>query len=346
MKKIVCLILVLGLALSYTFAGGGRDRDTANRNVTGKVTIYTSMYGDIVEVMGRTLQRQFPNCQIEIFYGGTGTLQAKIASEIAAGRLGCDILLVAEPAFSLELRERGMLHPYRSREAPNLAFEYDRDGYWYPVRISNMVLAYNPQRHSRNSIPNSFYDFAHDESVRGAISMSNPLTSGTTLATVTALKDKYGYEYFDALGRQDVKIESSSVALTKLESGEYKVIMILEESILRKRQEERSRLEVIYPSDGTVVIPSTIMIINDQWNSNRNTAAAEAITDWFLSPQGQNAIVAGWMHSVRNNFPRLPYNAIPTREILANSIPVNWENVYRQREEIRDRFEEYVTHRR
>jgi len=345
MKKITCLLLVLCLA-SPLFSGGRNDSVSAYNGVTGRISIYTSMYGEILDAMGRTLAVQFPGCQIEIFYGGTGTLQAKIESEISAGKLGCDILLVAEPAFSLELKEKRMLHPYRSKEASSLAFDYDRDGYWYPVRISNMVLAYNPQMYSRESIPDSFYDFAYDQSVRGAVSMSNPLTSGTTLASVTALRDKYGYEYFDALSRQNIVIESGSVAMSKLESGEHKVIMILEESIIRKRQEERSRLEVIYPSDGAIVIPSTIMIVNDQWNPNRNTAAAEAITDWFLSQQGQEAIVNGWMHSVRSNFSKLPFNAIPTREILANSIPVNWENVYRQRDEIRNRFEDSVTRRR
>jgi len=304
------------------------------------------MYGDIVENMENVLARQFPNCQIQFFYGGTGTLQARIAQEIASGKLGCDILLVADPSYSLELKENGMLHPYISPEAPNLAFDFDPQGYWYPVRISNMVLAFNPQRHARNTIPNSFSAFANDTSVRGRISMSNPLTSGTTLAAITALRDRYGYDYFDALGRQMLHIDYSAVAMSKLESGEYRVIMILEESILKVREEENSVLEVIYPTDGSIVVPSTIMIVNERWSVNNNIAAAQVITDWFLSEEGQNAIVSGWMHSVRRDFDRLPYDAIPTAEITANQIPVNWENVLQQREDIKNRFEESVFYRR
>jgi len=209
-----------------------------------------------------------------------------------------------------------------------------------------MVLAYNPEKFAKNTLPNSLYDFAFDQSVRGAISMSNPLTSGTAMASVTALRDKYGYDYFNALGAQRVMVESGSVALTKLETGECKIIMILEESVLKKRQEEGSKLEVIYPTDGTIVIPSTIMTVADRWSANNNTAAAEAITDWFLGPEGQSAIVDGWMHSARADFDRLPYDAIPTSEIRANSMNVNWENVFRQRNEIRTRFEENVTARR
>jgi iron(III) transport system substrate-binding protein len=334
-------MLIFGLALPLVFARGNRDRGPS-----GKITIYTSMYGSIVEEIEKILARKFPGCQIVFFYGGTGTIQARIASEMASGRLGCDILLLAEPSYSLELKENGMLHSYISSEAAHLAFDYDPDGYWYPVRISNMVLAYNPARNSRNTLPDSFHGFANDTRLRGAISMSNPLTSGTALAAIAALRDKYGYDFFDALGSQNIQIDSGSVAMTKLETGEYRVIMILEESILQKREEENSRLEVIYPTDGTVMIPSTIMIINDQWSANRNTAAAQVIADWFLSEEGQNAIVSGWMHSVRNDFDRLPNGAISTNEIRANSMPVDWERVFRQRESLRTRFEEYVIYRR
>ncbi len=37
------------------------------------------------------------------------------------------------------------------------------------------------------------------------------------------------------------------MAVTKLETGECKAIMVLEESILKKREEEGSGLEVTYP---------------------------------------------------------------------------------------------------
>jgi len=348
-------MIILCLASAVIFAGGGGQKaaptptataTAETRSATGKIMIYTSIYEDVIEAMQRVLNRVFPSASIEFFYGGTGAIQAKIAAEQAAGRLGCDMMLVAEPAYSLELKENGMLHSYISKEAANLAFEYDKEGFWYPVRICNMVLAYNPEKHAKNTIPNSLRDFAFDTSVRGAISMSNPLTSGTAMASVTALRDKYGYEYFDALGRQNVMVESGSVALTKLETGECKVIMILEESVLKKRQEEGSKLEVIYPTDGTIIIPSTVMTVAERWSANRNTRTAEIITDWLLGPDGQNAIVDGWMHSALNNFPRLPFDALPTTQIRANHMPVNWENCFRQREEIRTRFEELVTRRR
>ena len=87
-------------------------------------------------------------------------------------------------------------------------------------------MASNPEKYSKDSLPNSFKDFAYDPEMKGSLSMGNPLTSGTSYAAIVALLDKYGEEYYKALGDQGVAIESGSVALTKLETGECKEIMM------------------------------------------------------------------------------------------------------------------------
>lgn len=342
MKRLLVLIWLLVLAGTLVLAGGTSEAPAAAGEPSGKVVIYTSMYEDIIEALSKRVAQQLPNIKVEFFYGGTGTLQAKIAAEKAAGKLGCDMLMVAEPSYSLELKEMGLLQPIKVSSAAKLSLEYDPEGYWYPVRILNMVLAYNPEKYKKANLPNSFYAFAYNKSVAGAISMPNPLTSGTALAAISALRDKYGYEYYKGLGEQRVMVESGSVALTKLETGECKVVMILEESVLQRRQIQRSKLEVIYPTDGTINIPSTIMSINDRWSAHKNSAAAAAVTEWFLSLKGQEGIVAGWMHSVRKDFPHPPYDSIPGSEIMKNVLPVNWDRTFRERGEMRTKFQEAV----
>ena len=49
------------------------------------------------------------------------------------------------------------------------------------------------------------------------------------------------------------------------------------------------------------------------------------------------------MHSVVSGYPEPPYDAIATSEILKNTLPVNWENCFQQRDEIRTKFQENVT---
>ena len=141
------LILALALALLVTLLPISSMAE--NADVTGKVVIYTSMYQDIIDMMDEALAKEFPNCDVEFFYGGTGTLQTKLAGEMEVGTLGCDMLMVAEPAYSLELKEGGWLHPYVTNARDNMRFEFDEAGYWYCVRVCSMGLAYNPDMYAK-----------------------------------------------------------------------------------------------------------------------------------------------------------------------------------------------------
>ncbi len=342
MKKVLSMLLTVMLVM-----GLFGTAMAVNEDVEGKVVIYTSMYPFMIDQMKETLKEEFPNLDVEFFYGGTGDLQTKLAGEMGEdlkGRLSCDMLLVAEPAYSLELKEYGYLEPVEIENAEDLLrFEYDPEGYWYPVRTLNMVLAYNPEKYSLDEVPTTFKAFAEDKSLDGKISMSNPLTSGTAMAAIVSLSDKYGYDYFKALGQNHVMIESGSSALAKLQTGECKAIMILEESVLKIRKEENSPITVIYPDDGVILVPSTVMTVAENKSANANIEACEAVTGWLLSEAGQKCIMSGYMHSVLKGMTEYPYDSVDTDSLIAKDMGVDWERCYHDREEIRTQFQEAVT---
>ena len=342
MKKTIALILALIMVVSM-----GVSALAVNEDIEGKITIYTSMYRFVYEGMKVELAKEFPNLEVEFYYAGTGTLISQIAGEMGddhTGKLGCDMLLVAEPAYSLELKDYGYLHQFDLGVKDQLRFPYDEEGYWYPVRVCNMVLAYNPERYTPEELPKTFKEFAEDPSLKGKISMGNPLTSGTAFAAVSALTSKYGYEYFDALRANEVMIESGSTALAKLETGECKVIMILEESVLQRRKEDGSKLACIYPEDGNILIPSTCMIVAAEKSAHpRQREACEAVADWLYSEAGQKFIVSGYMHSVLKDFPEIPYDSIPTEGLIETDMGVDWERTYKERDNINDEWNKRVT---
>lgn len=344
MKKLVALmlaVLMIGSCFTSAFA--------VNEDVSGKVMIYTSMYQFVIDMMDEAIKKEFPNLEGAnegsfFFYGGTGTIQNKVTGEMETGALGCDMLMVAEPAYSLELKDGGWLHPYVVENADELLrFDYDAEGYWYPVRVCNMVLAYNPEKYSYDEVPHTFKDFAYDTSLKGLTSMGNAMTSGTTMAAVAALTDKYGFEYLEALGANDTMIESGSSALAKLQTGECKVIMILEESVLKIREEEGSKIECIYPEDGVILIPSTVMTVAEDRSANMNVEACEALTEWLLSEEAQKLILEAYMHSVFAGMTEVPYDSVDTNGLIEKDMGVDWVRCYTQREEIRTQFQEKVT---
>ena len=341
MKKLFALMLALVMLATMATSALA-----VNEDIEGKITIYTSMYRFVYEGMKVELAKEFPNLDVEFYYAGTGTLISQIAGEMGddhTGALGCDMLLVAEPAYSLELKDYGYLHQFDLEASKQLRFPYDEEGYWYPVRVCNMVLAYNPDKYTPEELPKTFKEFAEDPSLKGKISMGNPLTSGTAFAAVSALTSKYGYEFFDALRANNVMIESGSTALGKLESGECKVIMILEESVLQRRKEDGSKLACIYPEDGNILIPSTCMIVTEEKSANANLEACEAVADWLYSEAGQKFIVSGFMHSVLKDFPEIPYDSVATEGLIESDMGVDWERTYHERDQINDEWNKRVT---
>lgn len=358
MKKLVALMLALILALSVSSAALA-----VNEDVEGEVLIYSSMYPFVIDMMDAAIKEEFPNLVPGnegsfFFYAGTGKLITKIYGEMGANKdqpLECDMFMVAEPAFSLELKDYGYLHSFKVENAENLLrFPYDEEGYWYPVRVCNMVLAYNPEMEADwaakgVNIPKSFKDFAYDPALKGYISMGDPMTSGTTYAAVASLLDKYGEEYLDKLGENGVMRESGSTAITKLQTGECAAIMILEESILKYIKDEADKgndvtnLKVIYPEDGVILIPSTVMIVAEEYSKHVNTEACEAIAQWLLTDKAQKLILQGYMHSVLADMEEIPYKSVDTKGLIEKDMGVDWVKAYKNREQINSMWTEKVT---
>ena len=357
MKRILAIVLMLMLLVSLCPAAFA-----VNEDVEGEVVIYSSMYQFVLDMLDKALKKEFPNLTPGnegsfFFYGGTSSLITKIYGEMDTGTLDCDMMLVAEPALSLELKEAGYLESVEIEDAENLLrFPYDEDGFWYPVRVCNMVLAYNPEMVDKwaakgVNIPHSFEAFANDPSLKGYISMGNPMSSGTTFAAVASLTqdNHYGQDFLKGLAANNVMIESGSTAITKLQTGECAAIMILEESILKvlKDAEDAGKpitnLACIYPEDGVVLIPSTVMTVAEEHSKNVNIEACEAIEQWLLSEEAQKLIMEGFMHSVFRGMEEIPHGSVDTETLIEKDLGVDWERAYHNREAINTAWTEIVT---
>ena len=331
MKKILALILTVVMLTSVLAVSAS----AVNEDVEGTIGIYSSMYQFVIDMMDEALKAEFPNLTPAFdgsffFYGGTSSLITKVYGEMETGTLGCDMMLVAEPAFSLELKEAGYLEPIEIEDAENLLrFPYDEEGYWYPVRVCNMVLAYNPEMVDAwaakgVTIPQTFEAFANDH-------------------------NHYGEAFLDGLAANEVMIESGSTAITKLQTGECAAIMILEESILKVLKEAEdagtpiTNLACIYPEDGVVLIPSTVMTVAEDHSANVNVEACEAVEQWLLSEEAQKLILQGYMHSVFAGMEEIPFDSVDTNWLIEKDLGVDWENAYRNREAINTAWTEKVT---
>lgn len=329
------------LALSVALAGcGGGDKKADNKaaGVKGSLMVYTSIYPDIIDNMCKpNVAKAFPDMKVNWFQGGTEKVVTKITGEIKAKKIGADVLMVADPSYYLKLEDQKLLLPYKSKEEKNLINDKAADGAWYAVRVCNMIIAYNADKLKAEDAPKNWTDLA-DPKWKGKIAMPNPMLSGTAYVAVGALADKYGWEYFDKLKANGLRVEEGNSAIqNKLLTGEYAAAMILEENILKLANTKKEPLKVIYPKDGVVQVPSPIAI----FNTTKNPEGAKALVDWWLSKEGQQAVVKGWMHSVRGDV-KEPIGSVPTKGLTDGKIKVDWRKLADNNAKIKEEFRKRV----
>jgi len=327
-KKKASIFMALALSLGI-LSGCGADKEKES------VMIYTSIYPDIIELMKPVLDEQFPDITVEWFQGGTESVVTKITGEIEAKSIEADLLMVADPSYYLTLEEQELLEKYDFAERANTTMK-DEEGYWTGVRISNMVIAYNTDKISEADAPKSFEDLL-DPKWKGKMAMPSPLLSGTAFVTAGALSEKYGWEYFEKLKENAIVVESGNSAVqSKLLTGEYELGIILEENIL-KLKAAGEPVAIVYPEDGTIVIPSPIAMMKD----SKNPEAAKKVMEWFLSVEGQELIVKGWMHSVREDVAS-PEGAEPLSSFINTRMETDWNLFATEAETIKSTFSKTV----
>ena len=315
--------------------GGGSDRDT--------VTIYTSIYEHVIASLDPVLKEAFPDVTVRWFQRGSEEVAARLNSEIAAGRVGADLVMTSDPFWYEELKEAGYFLDYRSPRAAGIPPALnDPDGAFVTVRVPVMVLAVNTNRVAAHAHPRTFRELA-DPAWAGRVTMGDPNRSGSAFTAVAALARKYGWEYFDGLRKNDiVAAGGNSAVLSRVMTGEKDAGIILLENLLQARQQNaEAPIGIVYPEDGAILVPSPIAIM-------KTTAAPDAarrLYDFFLSDAGQRAMVSGWMYSPFDTVPP-PSGARPWAEVFSAPL-VPWTVDYLRdttaaREDIKRRFNEIV----
>ena len=230
--------------------------------------------------------------------------------------------MVADPSYYIFLKGEDLLLPHKSEHFDAVAVDKDTEDYMYTgVRISNVVIGYNTDLVKPEDAPKTFRELT-DPKWKDQVVIVDPTQSGTALNSTYALSQKYGWEYFEQLRDNGAVIGGgNSSTETKLVTGEFAVAIILEENLL-KVKDRGEPVEIVYPEDGVIIIPSPIGILK----TTQNPEAAKAVVDWWLSPEGQRAIVTGWMHSVRTDV-ESPKGAKPLAEFAPTAMELDWHDL-------------------
>lgn len=254
----------------------------------GKVVIYTSAYPKTVAAFDALAKQHLPGLELEWFQAGSEKITARLEAERLSGNVGADLLMTSDPIYYTVLAKAQALEPYASLRAIPLDRRFvDPDGHYVANRLSVIGLV-----RARSSAAPKPRGFAHllDAELAGAVTMADPLASGTMLSALVALEGIIPDIAPKLRAARVTSSGGSTAVIDRLLRGEAQVGVVLYENF---KLADDPNLEFIEPEEGRVVVPGYLALLRGR---NQPTAA-RAVYDFLLGPEAQALITAAHMES-------------------------------------------------
>lgn len=245
--------------------------------------VYTSIYKEFAAPLKKAFEAQHPDIEVNLYQAGSEKIQTKVEAELLAHKPQADVILVSDPFWPHDLERRGLLHSRPKHAAVE-------------TNYYSLMILISHKNYPAEDRPKSFKDLTQNR-FKKIIQMGSPLESGTMFVAVAYLSHQLGWSYFEKLRDNLIASQGgNSTVIQKVESGEKKIGIVLLENALAAIK-RGSPIEIIYPSDGAIPIPSVQVLLTPSQTKNTSSLFA----DFVLSHDGQQLLRNGYMHSIRGD---------------------------------------------
>ncbi|TCW00229.1 ABC transporter substrate-binding protein [Biostraticola tofi] len=302
----------------------------AAESPAGRLVLYTSQAPDIAQQTVSAFNQAYPNIKVEWSRNGTSQLMNILRTEMLAGGMKADVLLVADNINLGQLKKEGHLLPWA--EAPVGQLDprfYDPQKTWFGTKVIATVIARNT---ARATAVDSWQALTKPEN-RGQVAVPSPLYSGAALNHLHTLihTPSLGWTFYQQLADNDIAPQGGNgPALQAVAGGLAKYGMIADADILRAKQ-QGSPVDISYPKEGVSFITEPVAILKDA----HNLAAAKAFVRFVISRQGQELVARQGNRPIDSQVPA-PEGFAPLSDIKL--LPLDVDQALADDQAVRDRF--------
>jgi iron(III) transport system substrate-binding protein len=281
-KKLIALVLVLGVVLTLAAAGAMAAGER-------KLVIYSAVYDDETHGLCERFE-EISGIKTSCVVLGGGEILARVQNENKNATASVWFGGPADPFITA--KKQGLLLQYKSPNAAPIAEKYkDPDNYWTGVYIGYVGFVCNNERLKELGIkaPESWADLL-DPKLKGEIKMASPAASSTgyvILATVLQLMgEEKGFEYMGNLDKNILEYTTrGGGCITDVIAGEIAVgICFCHDAITQQLNGYGDLLTVNVPKEGTGYETGAMAIIAN----GPDQAEAKEFYDWALTADCQN----------------------------------------------------------
>ena len=231
--------------------------------------------------------------KVNVLRSSSTLLYNRVVQEFDTGVNAADILMTAVIDHFDTLKSKAMLQPFTPASINLYANPtyYDAAHYWHAIRLAPSTINYNRNLVKGDMIPKTWKDLA-DPKYKDKLAQGNPKASGASAVIDYNLVKLYGWQYFEALKKNNIMTQQSCSQPNLISSGE-RLMIPCDYGTTAAARLQNLPIESVFPQDGVFVILSPVAILAKAPHPN----AAKVFLDWLVSPEGQTLYTQGGLMS-------------------------------------------------
>jgi iron(III) transport system substrate-binding protein len=334
-------MLIRALALgSALVAGGGvasaQDARLEAARKEGKVVWYTSLALPSAEKVAKLFETAYPGVKVEVHRTGSERILSRVMQELQANIKNVDVVHTSDAGHFVLLKNKNLLQKYTPAGVDGFPAGFkDKDGFYFGLRATVSVIAYNTKAVPAAEAPKTWKDLL-DPRWKGKLVTAHPGYSGVIATHVLALVNQYGWDYFKQLAQNRLMLVQSAVdPAGAVASGERLVAVDGGEYTFYQTKKKGNPIEIVYPKEGVPLIVSPTAITSFAPHPN----AARLFTDFTFSREVQQVMADS--EGLYTGHPEVKYPTDKPKLSELRLLSVDPEELEKRNEEIKKRFVEF-----
>jgi len=337
MKILMTLVgLLVSIGVSIAVPARAEDARMEAAKKEGKVVWYTSLALPTAEKIAKLFEAAYPGVKVEVHRTGSQRILQRVMQEMQANLKLVDVIHTSDAGHFVLLKEKKLLMKYAPAgvDAFPAGFK-DKDGYYFTLRATVNVIAYNTKLVPAAEALKGWKDLL-DPKWRGKLVTAHPGYSGVISTHVLALVQLYGWDYFKQLAQNKVMLVQSAVdPAGVVASGERQVAVDGGDYYYYQMKKKGNPIEVVYPKEGVPLVVSPTAIASFAPHPN----AAKLFTDFTFTRELQQVMADS--EGLYTGHPGVKYPADKPKLSDLKLLTVDPEELEKRNEEIKSKFVEF-----
>ncbi len=253
----------------------------------GKVVWYTSLALPSSTAIAHYFEKKYPGISVEVHRTGSQRVLQRVMQEASAGIKNVDLIHTSDAGHFELLKGKNMLMKYTPQAVSNFPAGFkDKAGFYYGMRATLSVIAYNPKIIAEKDAPKTWKDLLNSK-WNGKEVSAHPGYSGIIMTHVLALVNVYGWDYFRDLAKNKLHlVQSANDPAGVVASGERPVGVNGAEYFYYKTLKQGNPIKIVYPKEGVPLVVSPVAIAKESPHPN----AAKLFTEFIFAKEQQQLL--------------------------------------------------------